>query len=117
MLQRGAPSARAGSARSALRVWTWCSGTSDAAITGQPQHATHQAPTQEAPIDEIELAFEVLGLAPSAMQDEAKARFRALAKEWHPDRFTNDAPKLAEARVRMTQINVAYSVICEVRGW
>jgi hypothetical protein len=89
----------------------------DAAITGQPQHATHQAPPQEAPIDEIELAFEVLGLAPSATQDEVKARFRALAKEWHPDRFTNNAPKFAEASVQMTQINVAYSVICEARGW
>ena len=62
-------------------------------------------------------AFEVLGLAPSATEDEAKARFRALAKEWHPDRFTNNAPKSAEAGVRMTQINVAHSVICEARGW
>ena len=50
-------------------------------------------------------------------EDEVKARFRALAKEWHPDRFTNNAPKLAEAGVRMRQINVAYSVICEARGW
>jgi hypothetical protein len=89
----------------------------EAAISGQPPHATHQAPPQEGPIDEIELAFEVLGLAPSATQDEAKARFRALAKEWHPDRFAHNAPKSAEANVRMTQINVAYSVICEARRW
>jgi hypothetical protein len=90
----------------------------EAAITGRPQHATHQAPPppQEG-INEIELAFEVLGLAPSATQDEAKARFRALAKEWHPDRYANNAPKSAEASVRMTQINVAYSVICEARRW
>jgi DnaJ domain len=92
----------------------------EAVITGQQPHATHQAPTPLAegdPIDEVGLAFEVLGLAPSATQDEVKARFRALAKEWHPDRFTNNAPTSAEAGMRMSQINVAYSVICEARGW
>lgn len=89
----------------------------EAAITGRPQHATHQPPLQEGTIDEIKLAFEVLGLPPSATQDEVKARFRGLAKEWHPDRFTNNAPKYAEASLRMTQINVSYSVICEARGW
>jgi DnaJ-class molecular chaperone len=74
-------------------------------------------PAGESPIDEVGLAFEVLGLAPSAAHEEVKARFRALAKEWHPDRFTNDDPKSAEADMRMSQINVAYSVICEARGW
>jgi hypothetical protein len=92
----------------------------DAAIAGQQPHAAHQAPptpAEEAATDELGRAFEALGLAPSATQDEVQARFRALAKEWHPDRFTNDAPKLDEAGVRMRQINVAYSVICEARGW
>jgi hypothetical protein len=92
----------------------------EAAITGQPPHAAYQAPpppAEEAAIDEVGLAFEVLGLPPSATQDEVKAQFRALAKEWHPDRFTNNAPKLAEAGVRMRQLNVAYSVISEARGW
>lgn len=91
----------------------------EAAITGEPPQATQAPPppAEEAAIDEVGLAFEVLGLPPSATQDEAKARFRALAKEWHPDRFTSNAPKLVEAGVRMTQINVAYSVICEARGW
>lgn len=54
---------------------------------------------------------------PHSTQDEVKVRFRALAKKWHPDRFANNAPKSAEASVRMTHINVAYSVICEARGW
>jgi hypothetical protein len=91
----------------------------EAAITGQQPHATYQAPPSPEgdAIDEVGLAFEVLELAPSATQDEVKARFRALAKEWHPDRITNNAPKAAEADVRMSQINVAYSVICEARGW
>jgi hypothetical protein len=93
----------------------------EAAITGRQPHAPHWAsppppPAQEAAIDPVELAFEVLGLAPSATQDEVKARYRALAKEWHPDRFTNDAPKFTEAGARMTQINAAYSVVCDARG-
>lgn len=93
----------------------------EAAIAGPQQYATHEAPpprpAEEAAIDEVVLAFEVLGLATSATQNEVKARFRALAKKWHPDRFTNNSTKCAEAGARMTQINAAYSVICEARGW
>ena len=99
----------------------------DAAMARPRRRATHQTRQQTPPpprpqaqkvaIDEVELAFEVLGLAPLATQDEAKARYRALAKEWHPDRITNNAPKFAEAGLRMSQINVAYSVVCEARGW
>jgi DnaJ-domain-containing protein 1 len=92
----------------------------EAALTGQQPHGNHHAPPRpagEANVDEVGLAFEVLGLASSATHDEVKARFRALAKEWHPDRFTKNAPRSAEAGVRMSQINVAYSVVCEARGW
>ena len=89
------------------------------------EHATRQAPRQAPPppppretaIDEVGLAFEMLGLASSATQDETRARYRALATQWHPYRFTNNAPKSAEAGLRMSQINVAYSVICEAQGW
>jgi hypothetical protein len=92
----------------------------EAAITGQQPHTAHQAappPAEEALIDELGLAFEVLGIEPSATKDEIKARFRALAKVWHPDRFINDPQKLDEAGVRMRQINVAYSVISEAQRW
>jgi len=90
----------------------------DAVITGKQSHAAPQTPPAVEPaIDEVGVAFDVLGLAPSAPHPEVKARFRALAKEWHPDRFTKDDPKSAEAGIRMSQINVAYSVICEARGW
>lgn len=91
----------------------------EAALTELQQHAANQAPPQaQTPtLEQVNLAFELLGLAPFATQSEVKARFRALAKEWHPDLFTNDASKSAEASLRMSQINVAYSVICEARGW
>jgi len=41
---------------------------------------------------------------------------RVASLQWHLDRFINDDPKSAEADMRMSQINVAYPVICEARG-
>ena len=99
----------------------------EAAIAARQQStapgAPHQAPPSpsslapDAATEEVRRAFATLGLPLSATNDEVKARFRALAREWHPDRLTTNAPKVAEASSRMSQINVAYSVICAVRGW
>lgn len=91
----------------------------ESALAEPKPDTSHQAPpaAQTPALDQVTLAFELLGLSPSATQSEVKARFRALAKEWHPDLFTNDASKAAEASLRMSQINVAHSVICEARGW
>ncbi len=52
--------------------------------------------------------FAVLGVPPGASAEEVAARYRALAKRWHPDR----APG-AEAERRMARINAAYD---ELRG-
>jgi len=86
--------------------------------------APHQAPPPppsplgpDAATEEVRRAFATLGLPSSATHDDVKARFRALAREWHPDRFPNDGSKIAEASSRMSQINVAYSAICTARGW
>lgn len=68
-------------------------------------------------VDELTLANETLGVTAAASQNEVKARRRALAKEWHPDRFASDRSKEAEAGIRMQQINAAWSVICEAKGW
>lgn len=67
--------------------------------------------------DDIALAFEVLGIPIDATQAAVKSRYRALAKEWHPDRFVSDHARAGDAAVRMTQINVAYTAICQARGW
>jgi len=88
-----------------------------------PPGAPHQAPpppsslAPDAATQEVQLAFATLGLPSAATHDEVKARFRALVREWHPDRLTNTAQKAAEASSRMSQINVAYSAICAARGW
>ena len=74
-------------------------------------------PAAAPPIDEVAVAFEVLGVPTSATQHEVKARYRALAREWHPDRFVAGHGKASEAAMRMTQLNVAYSIVCDARGW
>jgi DnaJ-class molecular chaperone len=63
------------------------------------------------------VAFDVLGIPAAAKQPIVTSRYRALAKEWHPDRFAGDATKANDALSRMTQINIAYAVICRARGW
>ena len=69
------------------------------------------------PIDELAVAFEMFDLPTTATQAEVKIRYRDLAKQWHPDRFRHNDPNTSEATIRMTQINIAYSVICAARGW
>ena len=49
---------------------------------------------------------EVLGIPQGASPDEAATAFRALAKQWHPDRGGG-----IEAELRMAQINAAYDLL------
>lgn len=101
-----------------------------------PRQARHASPRQSPPrqtpprqppppppprtaarVDELALAFDTLGVPSTATQPTVKSQYRTLVKEWHPDRYVGDSSKANEAAGRMTQINVAYSVICEARGW
>lgn len=50
--------------------------------------------------------YEVLGLAPSASEEEIRAAWRRLARAYHPD--LNPAP---DAHARLVQINQAYEVL------
>lgn len=53
----------------------------------------------------------VLGVSPSATEDEIKKAYRSLAKKYHPD--VNNGS--AEAEQRMKELNEAYSSIMKMR--
>lgn len=58
--------------------------------------------------------YEVLGIAPSASDDEVKAAYRALARKYHPDNYDgNPLSDLAEEK--MQEINEAYDAIIRQR--
>jgi hypothetical protein len=86
---------------------------------GAPRQGSRQPPPAyaEPARDALAVAFEVLGLPMDAQHLAVKNRYRALAKEWHPDRRVGDQAREREAALRMQHINVAYAVICQARGW
>lgn len=54
--------------------------------------------------------YEILGVDRKATAKELKHAYRQLARKWHPD-LNRDNPELAEKK--MTEINVAYSVLSD----
>lgn len=55
--------------------------------------------------------YQVLGISPAASDDEVKAAYRRLAKQYHPDRNSGSP----EAEKKMMQVNEAYAQIVEMR--
>ena len=58
--------------------------------------------------------YEVLGIQPTATDDEVKAAYRELAKKYHPDNYTNN-PLSDLAEEKMQEINEAYDAIIRLR--
>lgn len=52
--------------------------------------------------------YEVLGVRDHAPEAEVREAYRALARRWHPDRFS-EGPERLWAEDRMMEINAAYS--------
>lgn len=94
-------------------------GPSNESHCAPPRQGSRRAPRVPAggARDELAIAFELLGLPVDAPQLAVKNRYRALAKQWHPDRLAGDQAREREAAIRMQHINLAYAVICRARGW
>lgn len=58
--------------------------------------------------------YEVLGVPPTATDDEVKAAYRALARKYHPDNYA-DNPLSDLAKEKMQEINEAYDAIVRMR--
>ena len=56
--------------------------------------------------------YEILGVSPTATDDEIKSAYRALAKKYHPD--TNGGSEYAGEKMR--EINAAYDKIQDMRS-
>ncbi len=58
--------------------------------------------------------YEILGVQPTATDDEVKAAYRAQARKYHPDNYT-DNPLSDLAQEKMQEINEAYDTIVRMR--
>lgn len=58
--------------------------------------------------------YEVLGIKPTATDDEVKAAYREMAKKYHPDNYANN-PLSDLAEEKMQEINEAYDTIIRMR--
>ncbi|MCQ2189222.1 MAG: DnaJ domain-containing protein [Paludibacteraceae bacterium] len=62
-------------------------------------------------------AYTVLGLNSKASNEEIKKAYRALVKEYHPDKYSAlDNEAIRQATETMKQINMAWEVVKTARG-
>ena len=60
--------------------------------------------------------YKVLGVSPSASDEEVKRAYYALAKKYHPDNYSADNPLADLATEKMQEVNAAYDEIQRMRA-
>lgn len=55
--------------------------------------------------------YAVLGIPPTATEEEIKAAYRKLARRYHPDHFAGDKEAARKAEEKMKEINEAYDLL------
>ena len=58
--------------------------------------------------------YQVLGVAPSASDEEIKKAYRQLSRKYHPDANVNN-PNAAQAEEKFKQVQQAYEEIMKMR--
>lgn len=60
--------------------------------------------------------YKVLGVSPTASDEEVKRAYYALAKKYHPDNYSADNPLADLATEKMQEVNAAYDTIQKMRA-
>ena len=60
--------------------------------------------------------YKVLGVSPTASDEEVKRAYYALAKKYHPDNYSKDNPLADLATEKMQEVNAAYDEIQKMRS-
>ena len=76
--------------------------------------APKQKLTEE--VNELKDPYSILGVSPSATDEEIKTAYRNLARKYHPDNYGDDNPLKDLANEKMQEINLAYEEIQRMRS-